>query len=130
MADESTQRPDRRPADDDAVEAPRQQPAEALDNPARLQSRRGQDFARMPAEETHPVRTPGTGPRGTLDRTRLELPPLLITLGIVVAFLTFLVQHGAPLVLGLLLILAGVVTSAARRPRRSRGIRGSGTLPR
>jgi hypothetical protein len=84
-------------------------------------------FARLPEDEVHRLHSPGAGPAGSLDDGARNWPLLAFTVGFALAFVTFAVAHWAPLALGFLLMLAGLVWGLVRaRPLRLR--RGVGTV--
>ena len=76
-------------------------------------------FARLPADEVDQRREPGAGPAGGLDDAPRNWPLVAVVIGFALLWVTFAVQHWAPLVVGLALMVAGVVWGLVRaRPVR------------
>ena len=71
------------------------------------------DFARFPPEEVDEKSEPGAGPHGAAG-TALNVPMIVIAIGLVLAFLTFVVGSGWPLVLGLVLVVGGAIWAGLR----------------
>jgi hypothetical protein len=97
-------------------------PGRAEDNNERILARPHDDFARFPAEEVDEVAAPGAGPRGTLDDGP-ALPILVMGVGVLIAFSTFLFSNGWPLAIGLVVLIAGAVWAGVSDPLA--GSRGS-----
>ena len=89
-----------------------QVPPAVTEQPQRVQSRPYDDFARLPEDE---VRRDDLSTRDMRVDNRIVWPPLVVTIGFVIAFLTFVVQHWITLVLGFALMFVGSVMSAVSR---------------
>ena len=96
----------------------RQVPGAAQDNPERIQSRDAGDFARLPREE---LQTGGVPTRDAGVAGRVVWPPVLITIGFLIAFSVFILRFWPLLVIGFVLILIGTVWSIAGH-RGGRGL--------
>jgi hypothetical protein len=103
-------------------------PGQPADSNERILSRPHDDFARFPPEEVDEVATPEAGPRGTLDDGP-ALPILVMGVGALIAFSTFLFSNGWPLAIGLVVLVAGAVWAGMSDPHAgSRGGTGPVTL--
>jgi hypothetical protein len=98
-----------------------QVPPPVSEQAERIQSRPYEDFARLPEDE---VRRDALSTRDMRVDNRIVWPPVIVTVGFVVAFLVFIVQHWLALVIGFGLILVGTVMSLASH----RGPRGVGPV--
>lgn len=100
----------------DPHKAPRTRPPPPTEHHERILSRPADSaFARFPEHEVDHIPVPGAGPHGSVA-SGLNLPVVVIAAGIVIAFLTFVVQNGWPLAIGLLLIVGGAIWSGLRTP--------------
>lgn len=99
-------------------------PGPPEDNNERITSRPHDDFARLPEEEVDEIPAPGAGPRGSLDDGP-SLPILVMGVGALVAFSTFLFGNGWPLAIGLVILVAGALWAGLSGPRHGAG-QGSG----
>ncbi len=91
--------------------ADRQVPGPVQANPERIQSRPYPEFATFPPEELL-----GDDVRAGRDAAvagRTTWPPVLIVVGFLLTFTTFVFNNPIPLIVGLLVILVGSVWSAA-----------------
>lgn len=102
-------------------------PGTARDNNERIQERGYESaFARLPEEEIDPIPHPGGGPHGSLDRGDRNLPLVVIAVGGLVAFTAFGLDSAIPLIIGLLLVVAGGVWAGMRSQTHASG-KGIGT---
>lgn len=113
---------------EETSETPRTDPAPAARNPERIQERAYEsDWKSFPDEETDHQLEPGAGPEGSVTTAGRSVPLTTVAVGFVVLFLTFLVGHWMPLVLGLVLIVVGGVWSGLTE-RHAGSMHGVGTL--
>lgn len=113
---------------DETSETPRTDPAPAARNPERIKERPYEsDWASLPDAETDQQLEPGAGPEGSVTTAGRSVPLTTMAVGFGVLFITFLVGHWMPLVLGLVLILVGGVWSGLTE-RRAGTMHGVGTL--
>lgn len=93
----------------------RQVPGPAQDNNERIQERDYEsDFAQLPPEEVDPISGPGEGPHGSLDSGPTNLPLIVIAVGALIAFSAFGLDSIVPLVIGLVVVVAGAIWSGLR----------------
>lgn len=90
-------------------------PGPARENNERLRSRPYEsDFARFPEEEIDKIDRPGGGPHGSLSSGERNLPLVVIAIGALIAFTAFGADSAVPLVIGLVVVIAGAIWAGLR----------------
>ncbi|MGI8575243.1 MAG: hypothetical protein ACR2MA_07845 [Egibacteraceae bacterium] len=88
----------------------REVPGQPSESGERMQSRdAAEDFATLPDAETHANTQPGGGPDGTVTTGGTNLPVVVIGLGVLIVFSTFLLRSPWALGIGLVVVLAGAI---------------------
>ena len=103
-------------------------PGPAARNDERLKSRSYEsDWAQFPPEETDGQLEPGAGPVGSVSTSGTSKPMVLLFIAFAVLFLTFFLPYAPVLIVGVVLLLAAIVSFGIMTPYKGT-FHGVGTL--